>query len=106
MSAAQGYTPTLPARNSLVLMRAWLLRRGQLLASDDPNCYSQHRPGSYSRSVLEGTAGRGVTYSERRHRFAPGHQEKKNTLAADNGSSSIVSEVGVYAYAADLSLKA
>jgi len=30
----------------------------------------------------------------------------QTTLATDNWSSSIVSEVGVYAYAADLSLKA
>jgi hypothetical protein len=66
MSAAEGYTPTLPARNSLVLMRAWLLGRGQPLASDNPNCYSQRRPGSYSRSVLEVHGGaRGYTLQEK-----------------------------------------
>ena len=38
------------------------LRREQPLASDDPNCYSQRRPGSYSRSMLEGYGrARGVT---------------------------------------------
>ena len=47
-------------------MRAWLLRRGQPLASDDPNCYSQRRPGSYSRSVLEAHGGaRGDSLDEK-----------------------------------------
>ena len=49
---------------------------------------------------------RGVTHSERRHRFAPRSKERKNTLTADNGSSSIGSEIGVCVYATDLLRKA
>ena len=52
--------------------------------------------------MLEAHGGAGVTYSERRHRFAPGNQENENTLAADNVSSFIVLDVGMYPYDADL----
>jgi hypothetical protein len=52
--------------HSLMLIRAWLLRRRQPRVSDDSNCYSQGRPGSYSPSVLEAHGGaRGYTLREK-----------------------------------------